>query len=82
MIDFQDMIHQVDKDGTGSLDSADFLMMICLKLDVEIAEDEIREVVQVLMEHWYLINSIRFNTRLVMAMGSSTDRNPPVLWAP
>ena len=31
MIDFQDMIHQVDKDGTVSLDFLDFLMMICLK---------------------------------------------------
>ena len=74
MIDFQDMIHQVDKDGTGSLDFPDFLMMICLKSDVENAEDEIREVVQVLMENCYLINSIRFNTRVVMAMGSSTDK--------
>ena len=47
MMDFQDMIHQVDKDGTGSLDFLDFLMMICLKSDVENAEDEIRKAFQV-----------------------------------
>ena len=40
------MIHQVDKDGTGSLDFLDFLMMICLKSAVENAEDEIREAIQ------------------------------------
>eukprot|EP00091_Calanus_sinicus_P022478 TRINITY_DN713_c0_g1_i2.p1 TRINITY_DN713_c0_g1~~TRINITY_DN713_c0_g1_i2.p1 ORF type:complete len:150 (-),score=64.00 TRINITY_DN713_c0_g1_i2:90-539(-) len=42
-----DMINQVDKDGTGSLDFPEFLMMMCLKSDVENAEDEIREAFQV-----------------------------------
>ena len=41
------MINQVDKDGTGSLDFPEFLMMKCLKSDVENAEDEIREAFQV-----------------------------------
>ena len=41
------MINQVDKDGTGSLDFPEFLMMMCLKSDVENAEDEIREAFQV-----------------------------------
>merc|ERR1712029_807690 len=42
-----DMINQVDKDGTGSLDFPEFLMMMCLKADAENAEDEIREAFQV-----------------------------------
>jgi len=42
-----DMINQVDKDGTGSLDFPEFLMMMCLKSDKENAEDEIREAFQV-----------------------------------
>ena len=46
-INFQDMINQVDKDGTGSLDFPEFLMMMCLKADSENAEDEIREAFQV-----------------------------------
>ena len=37
----------MDKDGTGSLDFPEFLMMMCLKSDVENAEDEIREAFQV-----------------------------------
>ena len=41
------MINQVDKDGTGSLDFPEFLMMMCLKSDKENAEDEIREAFQV-----------------------------------
>ena len=41
------MINQVDKDGTGSLDFPEFLMMMCFKSDVENAEDEIREAFQV-----------------------------------
>ena len=43
----KDMINQVDKDGTGSLDFPEFLMMMCLKADAENAEDEIREAFQV-----------------------------------
>ena len=41
------MIKQVDKDGTGSLYFLDFLLMMCLKSDVENAEDEIRKAFQV-----------------------------------
>ena len=39
----QDMINQMDKDGTGSLDFPEFFMMMCLKSDIDNAEDEIRE---------------------------------------
>eukprot|EP00092_Neocalanus_flemingeri_P095357 GFUD01121327.1.p1 GENE.GFUD01121327.1~~GFUD01121327.1.p1 ORF type:complete len:147 (+),score=45.35 GFUD01121327.1:46-486(+) len=42
-----DMINQVDKDGTGSLDFPEFLAMMRLKADSEDAEDEIREAFQV-----------------------------------
>merc|ERR1712109_362857 len=38
----QDMVSQVDTDGTGSIDFPEVLMMMCLKADMENAEDEIR----------------------------------------
>lgn len=41
--EIQDMVNQVDKDGTGSIDFPEFLMMMALKVDSENAEDEIRE---------------------------------------
>ena len=43
----QDMVNQVDKDGTGSIDFPEFLMMMAIKADSENAEDEIREAFQV-----------------------------------
>ena len=43
----KDMVNQVDKDGTGSIDFPEFLMMMSLKADSENAEDEIREAFQV-----------------------------------
>ena len=41
------MVNQVDTDGTGSIDFPEFLMMMCLKADLENAEDEIRGAFQV-----------------------------------
>ena len=41
------MVNQVDKDGTGSIDFPEFLMMMALKVDADNAEDEIREAFQV-----------------------------------
>ena len=41
------MVNQVDKDGTGSIDFPEFLMMMAIKVDSENAEDEIREAFQV-----------------------------------
>ena len=43
----QDMVDKVDKDGTGSIDFPEFLMMMCLKAEAENAEDEIREAFSV-----------------------------------
>ena len=43
----KDMVNQVDKDGTGSIDFPEFLMMMAIKVDSENAEDEIREAFQV-----------------------------------
>ena len=40
-------MNQVDKDGTGSIDFPEFLMMMALKVDADNAEDEIREAFQV-----------------------------------
>merc|ERR1712098_730207 len=45
--EIQDLVNQVDKDGTGSIDFPEFLMMMSLKADAENAEDEIREAFQV-----------------------------------
>jgi len=45
--EIQDMVNQVDKDGTGSIDFPEFLMMMAMKADSENAEDEIREAFQV-----------------------------------
>eukprot|EP00092_Neocalanus_flemingeri_P068445 GFUD01083663.1.p1 GENE.GFUD01083663.1~~GFUD01083663.1.p1 ORF type:complete len:150 (-),score=49.87 GFUD01083663.1:52-501(-) len=45
--EIQDMVNQVDKDGTGMIDFPEFLMMMSLKADYEDAEDEIREAFQV-----------------------------------
>merc|ERR1712106_941094 len=45
--EIQDMVNQVDKDGTGMIDFTEFLMMMALKADYEDAEDQIREAFQV-----------------------------------
>ena len=42
LMNFEDMVNQVDKDGTGSIDFPEFLQMMCLKAEAENAEDEIR----------------------------------------
>ena len=44
---FQDLVGQVDKDGTGSIDFPEFLQMMTLKYEEENAEDEIRTAFQV-----------------------------------
>ena len=48
----EDMVNQVDKDGTGSIDFPEFLMMMALKVDADNAEDEIREAFQVFDGVW------------------------------
>lgn len=45
--EIQDMVNQVDKDGSGMIDFPEFLMMMALKADYENAEDQIREAFQV-----------------------------------
>ena len=45
--EIQDMVMQVDKDGSGMIDFPEFLMMMGLKADYENAEDQIREAFQV-----------------------------------
>merc|ERR1711953_751069 len=45
--EIQDMVNQVDKDGTGMIDFPEFLCMMSLKSESENAEDEIREAFQV-----------------------------------
>ena len=43
----QDMVNDVDKDGTGSIDFPQFLTMMALKINDQNAEDEIREAFKV-----------------------------------
>merc|ERR1711953_3428 len=45
--EIQDMVNQVDKDGSGMIDFPEFLMMMANKADYENAEDQIREAFQV-----------------------------------
>ena len=44
---FQDLINVVDKDGTGSIDFPEFLMMMKLKVQEQNQEEEIREAFKV-----------------------------------
>ena len=43
----QDMVNEVDKDGTGSIDFPEFLTMMSLKINEENAEEELREAFRV-----------------------------------
>jgi len=45
--ELQDMVNDVDKDGTGSIDFPQFLSMMALKINDQNAEDEIREAFKV-----------------------------------
>ncbi|XP_040578970.1 calmodulin-alpha isoform X2 [Lepeophtheirus salmonis] len=45
--ELQDMVNEVDKDGTGSIDFPEFLAMMALKINDQNAEDEIREAFKV-----------------------------------
>ena len=47
LLHFQDMVNEVDKDGTGSIDFPEFLAMMALKINEQNAEDEIREAFKV-----------------------------------
>ena len=40
---FQDMVNQVDMDGTGTINFPEFLKMMCMKVDAENFEDQVRE---------------------------------------
>ena len=70
------MVNQVDKDGTGSIDFPEFLMMMALKVDSENAEDEIREAFGVFdgvkyFNIWCTKNAYwyEFMNRMVINMG-------------
>jgi len=45
--EIQEMVNLVDKDGTGSIDLPEFLMMMTLKDEAENSEDDIREAFKV-----------------------------------
>ena len=72
----QDMVNQVDQDGTGSIDFPEFLMMMALKAESENAEDEIREAFRVFdgvgqIDDTFLVLNLIYR----MAMGSLTDKS-------
>ena len=80
----KDMVNQVDKDGTGSIDFPEFLMMMALKVDSENAEDEIREAFGVFdgvkyFNIWCTKNAYWYEFMNRMVMDLSTDKNWP-LW--
>ena len=74
---FKDMVNQVDKDGTGSIDFPEFLMMMAIKIDSENAEDEIREAFQVFdgVRILLFLKLFKTSTNFRMVMALSTDRN-------
>ena len=74
---FKDMVNQVDKDGTGSIDFPEFLMMMAIKIDSENAEDEIREAFQVFdgVRILLFFKLFKTSTNFRMVMALSTDRN-------
>ena len=45
--ELQDMVNEVDKDGTGSIDFPEFLTMMRMKSNEENAEEELREAFRV-----------------------------------
>jgi len=45
--ELQDMVNEVDKDGTGSIDFPEFLSMMAIKVNQQNAEEQIREAFQV-----------------------------------
>merc|ERR1711988_1175230 len=45
--ELQDMVNEVDKDGTGSIDFPEFLTLMRLKINEENAEEELREAFKV-----------------------------------
>ena len=61
-------MNQVDKDGTGSIDFPEFLMMMCIKAETENAEDEIRVAFNVFdgVSHHFavLYNTVLYKTVL------------------
>ena len=71
------MVNQVDKDGTGSIDFPEFLMMMAIKIDSENAEDEIREAFQVFdgVRILLFLKLFKTSTNYRMVMALSTDRN-------
>ena len=74
------MVNQVDKDGTGSIDFPEFLMMMALKVDSENAEDEIREAFGVFdgvryQYIWCTKNAYWYEFMNRMEMDSSIGKN-------
>ena len=71
----QDMINEVDKDGTGLLMFPNFLYMMAKKENDEEAEDEIREAFKVFDGvKWVLICiQMLWSHLFVMAEGTTTN---------
>ena len=65
----------MDKDGTGSIDLPEFLQMMRIKFEEEVAEEEIRTAFQVFdgVSNTFLDEMRLILVHYRMAMDSSTD---------
>ena len=56
---FQDMVNEVDRDGTGSIDLPEFLSMMAIRINDQNTEDDLREAFE-LFDHVRCQNEIGF----------------------
>ena len=54
---FQDMVNEVDRDGTGSIDLPEFLSMMAIRINDQNTEDDLREAFE-LFDHVRFQNEI------------------------
>ena len=52
LLHLQDLIHAVDKNGNGSIDFPEFLLMMSIKMNDAVYEDKIREAFKVFDYVW------------------------------
>ena len=84
----QDMVNEVDKDGTGSIDFPEFLAMMAMKINEQNAEDEIREAFKVFdgVSYWRVVTEkyaqngiIESRRRITECVNNSVSRFGPKL---
>ena len=53
----QDMINEVDEDGSGAIDFNEFLVMMAKKMKDSDGEEELREAFRVIFKYIYIIKA-------------------------